>query len=216
MSEAIDQYLSFVGTPSDSKPVPQERFDAFDSIFPSLLLEAWEQVGFAGFKKGFFWLCDPVEWAPAVAAWTKDLNLKIGQDNWHAIGRNAFGQMELWGERTGLSLIIEPVHGLIVPSQDAASRMGTEQLRNNQIVALLYTTPTAKGLFGQDERPLFDRAVKAHGEVGPDTLYSFVPAHALGGPLTVDHIEIADAPTHVELLADLSPRRVTGDITMSR
>ena len=94
--------------------------------------------------------------------------------------------------------------------------MGTEQLRNNQIMALLYTTPTAKGLFGQDERPLFDRAVKAHGEVGPDTLYSFVPAYALGGPLTVDHIEIADAPTHVELLADLSPRRVMGDITMSR
>ena len=71
MSGAVNQYLSFVGAPSGSKPVPQERFDDFGNIFPSLLLEVWEQVGFAGFKKGFFWLCDPVEWAPAVAAWTK-------------------------------------------------------------------------------------------------------------------------------------------------
>ena len=213
MSDDLTTILDMIGEPSGSKPVPAERFEQFGDIVPPLLLETWRRVGFAGFNRGLFWLCDPVAWAPAVTAWTTDLDVGLSDDTWHAIGRDAFGSVQLWGERTGLSLNIEPVHGMIFPTAGSIDEMDDERSRDIQIESMLVVEATSRGLLGEDEKPLFDRAVAKHGEVGPDTMYTFVPARALGGHLTVDHIEIADAPTHVELLASLGQRTVMTDVT---
>ena len=204
-----------LGAPIATKPVPPERYDQFAGIFPPLLLRFWQTYGFAGFDHGRYWLCDPVEWQPAVDAWTTDLNLVMGSDTWHAITRTAFGKFNLWGERTGCSLSILPVHGQIYPTAASIDMMGTEHARNIQIETAITGSITKTDLLGSDEKPLFKRALKAHGPVGPDTMYTFVPAYHLGGPLTVDHIEIADAVTHVVLLSEISPHTVMGDITMS-
>ena len=215
----IDEYLAEIhealGNPTATKPVPPERYDQFAGIFPPLLLRLWQTYGFAGFDHGRYWLCDPVEWQPAVDAWTTDLNLVMGSDTWHAITRTAFGKFNLWGERTGCSLSILPVHGQIYPTAASIDMMGTEHARNIQIETAITGSITKTDLLGSDEKPLFKRALKAHGPVGPDTMYTFVPAYHLGGPLTVDHIEIADAVTHVVLLSEISPHTVMGDITMS-
>ncbi len=211
--EEWDAILEDLGTPVASKPVPAERYEQFADIFPPLLFDFWREFGFAGFLDGRFWLCDPVEWAPAVEAWTANLDLAMGPDRWHAIVRNAFGEMTLWGERTGRSLSIEPVHGMIFPDSSSIKHMGTERGRNILIENAVSGPGIMKtDLLGSDERPLFERAVKALGPVGPDTMYTFVPAYHLGGPLTVDHIEIADAVTHVLLLSELSPHRTMGDV----
>ena len=206
-----------LGTPTATKPVPPERYDQFAGIFPPLLLRMWQTYGFAGFCDGRAWLCDPVEWQPAVDAWTDGLDphLAMGPDTWHAITRTAFGKFNLWGERTGCSLSILPVHGQIYPTAASIDMMGTEHARNIQIETAITGSITKTDLLGSDEKPLFKRALKAHGPVGPDTMYTFVPTYHLGGPLTVDHIEIADAVTHVVLLSEISPHTVMGDITMS-
>ncbi len=213
--EELELVLDELGAVLPGPAASEDRLAAYEGILPPLLLNLWRSVGFAGFYKGRLWLCDPVVWQPAVDAWTANLNLAMGPDRYHAITRNAFGSVDLWGERTGASLTIEPVHGMIFPNAANADEMETEFDRNLQIEALLIGPSSAKeDLLGSDEKPLFARALKAHGPVGPDTMYSFVPAYHLGGPLTVDHIEIADAATHVELLASLSPHRVMGDITL--
>ena len=205
-----------LGEPTATKPVPPERYTEWADIFPPLLFRLWKTYGFAGFHDGRYWLCDPVEWQPVVDAWTANLDLVMGTDTWHAIVRDAFGEMTLWGERTGQSLTIEPVYGQIYPTADSIEMMETEWERDLMIEeavggpAILETD-----LLGSDEKPLFARALKKHGPVGPDTMYTFVPAYHLGGPLTVDHIEIADATGHVALLAQISPHTVMGDITMS-
>ncbi len=213
MNDDVAELVEELGEPSGSTPVPAERLRQYADIVPPVLLQYWQALGFAGFDRGRLWLCDPREWTAAVAAWTANLDLELGTDTWHAITRSAFGELQLWGERTGLSLSIEPVHGLIFPSAGFATRMDTEQRRNNQIRTALMAGIDDADLNGSDGKKLFDRAVRAHGEVGPHTMYTFVPAYQLGGPLTVDHIEIADAATHVELLASLGPHRVMGDIT---
>ncbi|MDO5287205.1 MAG: GAD-like domain-containing protein [Actinomycetia bacterium] len=205
-----------LGTPTATKPVPPERYNQWAEVFPPLLLRFWETYGFAGFLDGRYWLCDPVEWQPVVDAWTANLDLAMGTDTWHAIVRNAFGRMTLWGERTGRSLTIEPVFGHIYPTAASIEMMKTERDRNIQIMTGVSGRAIMRtDLLGSDEKPLFARALKKHGPVGPDTMYTFVPAYHLGGPLTVDHIEIADATTHIALLAQLSPHRTMGDITMS-
>mgnify|MGYP000878213673 FL=1 len=206
-----------LGEPTATKPVPPERYDQYAHIFPPLLFRFWKTYGFAGFLDGRYWLCDPAEWQPVVDAWTANLDLAMGTDTWHAIARTAFGELFLWGERTGASLSIDPVLGHIYPTASSIEMMETEADRDIQIETELSGDPIMEAdMLGSDGEPLFARALKKHGPVGPDTMYTFVPAYHLGGPLTVDHIEIADATGHVALLAQLSPHRVMGDITIGR
>ena len=204
-----------LGTPTATKPVPPERYDQFAGILPPLLLRLWRKYGFAGFCNGRGWLCDPVEWQPAVDAWTEDLipHLAMGPDTWHAITRTAFGEFALWGERTGCSLSILPVHGQIYQTSGAAQEMNTENDRNLQIFAEVLEFPD-EDLFGSDDKKLFTRALKAHGPVGPDTMYTFVPTYHLGGSLTVKNIIIDDAITHVVLLADIAPHTLMTDLSI--
>ena len=215
----IDEYLSEihngVGDPIATKPVPPERYEQFAGIFPPLLLRLWREYGFAGFCDGRGWLCDPVEWQPAVDAWTDGLipHLAMGPDTWHAITRTAFGELSLWGERTGRSLAINPVLGNIYPMADSAQRMSTENDRNLQIYAVVLEFPD-EDLLGYDDKEMFDQALKAHGPVGPDTMYTFVPTYHFGGSLKVTDIEIADAITHVVLLSDIAPHTLMTDLSI--
>ena len=203
-----------LGTPTATKPVPPERYDQFAEIFPPLLLRLWQTYGFAGFCDGRAWLCDPVEWQPAVDAWTDGLepHLAMGPDTWHAITRTAFGEFALWGERTGCSLSVLPVHGQIYQTSGAAQEMDTENDRDIQIFAEVLGFPD-EDLFGSDDKKLFTRALKAHGPVGPDTMYTFVPTYHLGGSLAVKNIVIDDAVTHVVLLADIAPHTLMADFS---
>ena len=203
-----------LGTPTATKPVPPERYDQFAGIFPPLLLRLWQTYGFAGFCDGRAWLCDPVEWQPAVDAWTDGLDphLAMGPDTWHAIIRTAFGEFALWGERTGCSLSVLPVHGQIYQTSGAAQEMNTENDRNLQIYAEVLGFPK-EDLFGSDDKKLFTRALKVHGPVGPDTMYTFVPTYHLGGSLAVKNIVIDDAVTYVVLLADIAPHTLMADFS---
>lgn len=55
---------------------------------------------------------------------------------------------------------------------------------------------------------LFAPALKKLGQLKHDELYGFVPALALGGPATLDHLHKLKAVEHLVLLAQLSGLRV--------
>ena len=204
-----------LGYPISTKPVPPQRYQQFARVFPPLLLGLWQTYGFAGFHHGRYWLCDPVEWQPAVDAWTEGLNLAMRPDIWHAIVRTAFGKITLWGERTGCSLSISPVYGRLYPTARSITMMGSDHDRDFQIATAVAGPIVLADMRGSDEKPLFERALQAHGPVGPDTMYTFVPTYHLGGPLSVDHIVIDGAVTHVMLLADLVPHTLMADVTLN-
>ncbi len=215
MNDTVAEWLGELGKPCGSKPVPVERFEQDGDMLPPFLLQLWREYGFAGFGRGRVWLVDPVEWAPIVDSWLDGITLAMGEDQWHAVTRNAFGALDLWGERTGMSLHIDPVYGWLMPSAKSATRMATEQQRNIQVFVAVDSGREFGDLTTPDGDEMFSRALKAHGQVGPDTIDGFVPALSLGGLATVDHIEIVDALAHVELLTDVGERQILGDITMS-
>lgn len=108
-----EDFLRVWGAPTYSHAVASDRFDQFEDLVPDLLSTFWREFGFSGFGNGLFWLCDPVAWQPAVDAWTRDLELEMGTDRWLAVCRSAFGRMQLWGRRTGMSLTITPYRGRV-------------------------------------------------------------------------------------------------------
>ncbi|MFE3230177.1 GAD-like domain-containing protein [Nocardia sp. NPDC059228] len=195
------------GRPTMSVAVPVERFEQYAGQVPDFLLDLWRGFGFAGFRKGLLWLCDPVQWQPTVDAWTSDLDLPFGEDTWVAVSRSAFGRLSLWGRRTGLSLTITPHYGQIFPV-DNSENMSDPFSRDVQILANLEAAAIMKTLDedADDDKPLFKRVLKRLGPVGPTTMYGFVPALALGGPMLPNHVEIVDAAVHMEILRQVTPR----------
>lgn len=62
------------------------------------------------------------------------------------------------------------------------------------------------------ERPLFDRALKMYGPLGPNEMYGFEPALALGGKPELANIRKVKAVEHLVLLAQLGERKIMRDI----
>lgn len=206
------EFAEIWGAPTCAVAVPAERYEQFRDAVPELLLTFWREFGFSGFGAGLFWICDPVAWQPAIDAWTRDLAVPLGDDRWLAVSRTAFGRMQLWGQRTGMSLTVTPWRGWILPT-DQSGRMSSSDERDDQIYAALTAQDRQSAdVVGDDGRPLFDRVRASKGPVGPDTVYGFVPALALGGPVRPESVEIVNAPAHLELLSDVTPRRVIPDI----
>ena len=78
----------------------------------------------------------------------------------------------------------------------------------------------AKAFFStQNKQPfdfedLFAPALKTLGRLKPDEMYGFVPALALGGPSTLEHLQKVKAVEHLMLLAQLEPLRVMDSPTL--
>ncbi|MGJ3507170.1 GAD-like domain-containing protein [Enemella sp. A6] len=208
MSRHTDAFARNWGAPLTSREVPENYYTDFAGRVPESLFEFWRTFGFAGFGQGRFWICDPVRWQPAVDRWMNKVSLPIGDDSWLAITRSAFGEVRLWGQRTGMSAVILPWRGVIVVN-DRTAQMAEEKDRNNQINAEFRgTRPGDVEPNGDDGEPLFELALERLGPVTEDTVYGFEPALTLGGPAVVDNLALLEAVTHVTLLADLSDPQV--------
>ncbi|WP_194852707.1 GAD-like domain-containing protein [Nocardia sp. SYP-A9097] len=211
MSSFIDEISDFWGAPYKSIPIPAERYEKYRGIVPDLLLEVWRNFGFSGFQDGAVWLCDPDAWQPIVDAWTANLSLATGPDEWLAVTRTAFGHMTLWGRRTGMSLHIVPYRGWIV-FDDCSAEMGTGEDRDIQVQAALWTMSSEYAeVIGDDEKPLFPRLLKDLGPIDADTVYGFVPAPALGGAMIPRAAEILDANSYLQLLNEVTGRTVMAE-----
>ncbi|GAA5102684.1 GAD-like domain-containing protein [Nocardia iowensis] len=208
MSFPVEDVTRKWGRPSFSVPTPEERFEKYAGLLPNFLLDLWRELGFAGFRKGLLWLCDPEEWQTVVDEWTSGVDLPFGDDKWIAVTRSAFGRMTLWGQRTGLSLTITPYSGWLMP-MDKSKYMSDDYMRDAQILsALSAASQDVLDPDGDDDKPLFKRVLKRLGPVGPDTMYGFVPAPALGGPMLPDHVQIVDAAVHMQILGQVTPRTI--------
>ncbi|WP_444947791.1 GAD-like domain-containing protein [Micromonospora ureilytica] len=206
-NDEVAELAEVWGPPTYSAPVRADRLAQFAGVVPDLLLTYWRSYGFAGFGNGSFWLCDPEVWQPAVDAWTNGLALPR-EERWIAVSRSAFGDVQVWGQQTGSRLTITAQHGWVVHT-DQAGRVMSDHDRDNRLYALLMCQDRRSvDLHGADKKPLFDRILALRGPVGPDTIYGFVPALGLGGALRPDRAEIVDGPVHLELLAELSERRI--------
>ncbi|AWH55376.1 hypothetical protein C1924_02185 [Stenotrophomonas sp. ESTM1D_MKCIP4_1] len=212
MDEEFDYFYthSGFGPAVDSRPVAQSTLDHYEGKVPSKLLKYWQAYGFSGYGGGLFWMTNPDEYAEALKAWLHGTELH-GRDNYYVIGRSAFGDLSVWGTRTGTSLTVNCPWAMIFPTDQ--SRWMSEG-KEDFLVSTWLAFMDKSDIDETDDRdiPLFDRAVKRLGPLAHDEMYGFVPALALGGPCRLDHLQRVKAAEHLLFLAQLGERRVMVDI----
>ncbi len=212
MTARIGDFISVWGEPTCRVEAPPDRIDQLRGWVPDAMHDYWQTFGFSGFADGLLWLCDPIQWQPAADAWTRDISLVMGADTWLPIARSAFGEMELWGQRTGLSLTVQPWSGMVFPV-DNRDEMSSAADRDIQVESYFETSdPESLDVEDDEDVGMFASALSRLGPVGPDQVYAFIPALGLGGSRTAANLELEDGPTQLQLLADLTERVVMGDI----
>lgn len=193
-----------------STPVPDKALQRYSGRLPGQLLKYWADFGWAAYGGGLFWTVDPDEYEPALEAWLGDTDF-VEKDALHVIARTAFGQLFVWGERSGQCMDVRPLWGMIFPTDDSArvSQGGADRL-----VRYFFSGLEKSALDQKDrlESPLFDRAVKKLGPLAADEMYAFEPALALGGSADLKNLRKVKCVEHLVMLAQLGERQIMRDI----
>ena len=198
------------GPPIHSQTAGQDVMAKFTGRLPGQLLAYWREYGWSGWGKGLFWLVNPDDYEPALEAWIGDTPL-MEHDAYYVIGRSAFGDLFFWGTRSGQSLRIKSSLGLIFPSDESEA---VSEGRSDMLAKSFVVGQKKRDLDQRDylEKPLFDRGVKALGQLGPDEIYAFEPALVLGGKADLKNLRKVKAVEHLVMLAQLGERQIMRDI----
>lgn len=196
MDEDFAGFLEDFGPAFERRDVPPSSVERYRGKLPDQLLAYWQEHGWCGYADGLFWTVDPEEYEPVLEAWIGDTPF-MEQDAFHIIARSAFGDLYVWGERTGTLKLFAP-GAFIFPT---SARVGSpdEEIR---------------WFFGFRDREendfadLFAPALKKLGRLTHDEMYGFVPALALGSKASLAHLRKVRAIEHLVILAQLSELEV--------
>jgi hypothetical protein len=212
MDQFMENFLGFkeFGPPMARRDVSPEKIKKFRGKLPDKLLEYWQEYGLCGYGKGLLWTVDPDEWEDELDAWLEDTDF-LEQDAYYVIARSAFGELILWGEKTGQSLKVVTPYGWIFPSFNEKEF----KRRGPDLSIQLFFSATSKESYDftdMEDAPLFDRALKKLGSLDHDTMYGFVPALAPGGEPKLESLQKLDAHVHLDILSQMTDRQIMRDI----
>jgi hypothetical protein len=195
MDKVFARFLEKFGSPVDRQEVPKSSIERYREKLPNQLLEYWAEHGWCGYGDGIFWIVNPQEYEGVVASWIEDTKLEK-RDTYHLIARSAFGDLYLWGEKTGFSLKITSIISRCVIHNFEP----TPEQMDRKLQDFLLSTDVDSNDYGD----LFKPAKKKLGPLRPDEMYGFVPALMFGGPDTLDHLEKVKAVEHLILLSQIT------------
>jgi len=195
MDEIFAIFIDSIGQPIFRREVPPSTIDRYRGKLPEQLLSYWTKHGWCGYGDGLFWTVNPQDYEGVVSCWLADTPL--GQrDAYHIIARNAFGDLYLFGEKTGFSLTID----------SALSRYSGENNTSNENL-----DKVVRNFFLSIEKDsndfdgLFDAAKCKLGTLNQDEMYGFVPALMFGGQPKLEYLEKVKIIEHLTFLSQLQP-----------
>jgi hypothetical protein len=196
MDENFEYFLEKMGPAIEKRMVPPSSIERYRGRLPDQLLSYWDEHGWAGYADGLFWTVNPQEYESVLQAWIGETQL-MEHDNYHVIARSAFGKLYLWGEKTGPSLNLFAPGSFCIPMEITSFK------ENDDFeVQVFFGSLSRKG---NDFESMFGAALKKFGRLKHDEIYGLVPALALGGAASADHLQKLKSVEHLILLAQLAP-----------
>lgn len=202
IDEDFEFFLENMGPVINRREVPVSTIEHYRGRLPDQLLAYWQEHGWCGYADGLFWTVDPHEYEPVLEAWIGDTPL-MEEDAYHVIARSAFGDIYFFGGMHGRKLhIIAPDSAMMPPRK--------RTVEGNLSIRAFFSSQSREACDFADinGKDLFNPALAKLGQLNHDTMYGFVPALALGGRATLEHLEKVKAVEHLVLLAQLAPLEV--------
>ncbi len=170
---------------------------------PEALLYIWKKYGICSYGEGIWWHTNPRDFDDIVEMWLKGTDYWEPETNkYHVIGRTAFGELELWGEKSGRNLTINTLNGMIFPRPPYE-----KEIINGGANALIYSfiggiDKDECDTYDQSSKHIFDRALKKLGLLKWDEMYTAVPMPIYSGGLTIENVQKEELFTQLALLRE--------------
>lgn len=213
--DALDYFLSKFRQPTTTVPATTADIEAYRGKLPDQLLEYWQILGFSGFADGLFWLTNPADYQDILDRFLEDTPFEQ-HDIYYVIARNAWGKLQVYGEKTGVSLEISPHLNWITTSEGSEQDIkagNTERTIKNFIA---FQSPERLDIKNNQRKPLFPAALKKHGPLNADDVYGFAPFLFMGGEKKIKNIEKCDIFAHLNLIADMGDMEIIDMASMVR
>jgi hypothetical protein len=215
MDKYFDALQEEFGPPTATRSVPTSVIETFRGKLPDKLLTYWREHGFCSFHDGLFSLVNPDDYEAELEAWIGDTRV-VEYDAYYVIARSGFGDLLLWGTKTGHKFKIRPNHGWVLELDGDSAEIATAG--SDAALEGFIATKTAK-FFDEkdvDREPLFDRAVKMLGPLGPDDIFAFEPALVAGGAARLENIVKRNVHVHLNVLAQFGQREILDRQALTR
>jgi hypothetical protein len=207
IDEELECFIDEFEVPSIINEVPEFIINKFHSVLPIRLIEYWQEYGFSGFKDGLFWLVNPDDYEDVLEAWLGDTKI-IEQDAYYVIARSAFGELYLWGQKTGFKYKVTPHQAWVI------EKCGDEKeiLNGEDEDALMFFfgCQLAKQVDIEDseDKPLFEQCKIMHKPLAYDEMYAFEPALFLGGKPKLENTAKVNIFAHLSMLASFGQKEL--------
>jgi hypothetical protein len=195
VDKVFARFIEKFGGPVDRQEVPVSSIERYRDKLPNQLLEYWAEHGWCGYGDGIFWIVNPQEYEGVVASWIEGTTFEE-RDIYHLIARSAFGDLYLWGEKTGASLKITSV----LSRYTTHTSIFTGEQMDKGLRNFMLSREVDSNNYGD----MFKPAKKKLGALRSDEMYGFIPALMFGGPDTLDHLEKVKAVEHLILLSQIA------------
>jgi hypothetical protein len=200
--EDFEVFIEEFGEASRRTEVPAESFNLWQGKLPDQLLKYWKEEGWCAYADGLFWTVNPDDYEDLVDEWLHDTFLEQ-IDAFQVIARSAFGELFLWGQKTGGSATISCATNSIICLSSSLKR----QLDNPDFyVRTFFSNKSIDRCDLGDElgQPLFKRALAKLGPLEEDEVYGFEPALVLGGKMRLENLAKLKLDVHLTILRQLA------------
>lgn len=210
--EYFEMFLEEFGSPTVTVDATDQEVEAYRGVLPDQLLSYWKQVGFSGFRSGLFWITNPAEFEDVLEQFL-DGTVFADNDNYHVIARSAYGQLYLWGEKTGYSLSVIPHLNWIktvLGNEDDISR-GKADIAVQRFIGFRETQDID---IKNKTKSLFPLILKKYGDLGKDEVMVFTPYLFMGGKKSPDNMAKENLHVYLQVMADMGGAEIVDMASM--
>ncbi|MFJ4112030.1 GAD-like domain-containing protein [Pseudomonas sp. NPDC089758] len=196
------EFIECFGEAIQQTHVPEASIAKWKDTLPPVLIQYWQDEGWAGYGNGIFWTVNPDDYEHLKDTWLKDTPIEF-LDRFHVIARSAFGNLYLCGEKTGHSASVICNNNEILALK---SRLKPKELANqNMTIQSLFGTSELDDYDNTDSngKLLFERALKKYGPLAVDEMYGFEHALVAGGKPSLENLRKVKLDPHLLILRDL-------------
>jgi hypothetical protein len=207
MNPHFEEFLEEFSPQVDIIKPTQTDLNRYKNLIPTALLDFWNDAGWSGYSSGIFWSSNPAEFEPVLQYWLATTGI-LSNDTYTVIGRSAFGDLYLWGAKTGASVVMHPLTSSVTTKEQNAE---ISKGNSDAAVSAFFLSKDKNYFDFEDfkEKPLFSRAVKKLGLLKADEMFAFEPALSIGGMPKIESLVKVKTIEHLVLLSQLSPIEIT-------
>ncbi|WP_340617114.1 GAD-like domain-containing protein [Xenorhabdus entomophaga] len=199
----FDSFIEEFGEATQHIAAPSEAIEKWRGKLPDQLLHYWKIEGWNSYQDGLFSIVNPDDYEGIVDMWLEDTPFE-SMDAYHVIARSGFGDLCLYGEKTGTNLTIScAFHAIYFNKENFYEK---KQKDADLDVATFFSSRALDSfdLEEDDDIWLFSKAVEKYGPLNENQMFGFEPAIILGGDVALENIRKLDMYIHLDILRQFS------------